>query len=77
MGCSGETAETARTRLIEWQQRNLCDKLYLEMLRLLRLLRRDGGLEQETVIVDSVVVRAQGGGEKSGPSPVDREKSGR
>ena len=71
MGCSGETA---RTRLVEWQRMNLWNRLHLDVLR---LLRRDGDLENDTAIIDAVLVRAQGAGEKSGPSPVDRGKPGR
>lgn len=43
---------------------------------LLRLLRRAGKLDPDLVIVDAVVVRAFGGGEATGPSPVDRRKRG-
>lgn len=71
MGCSGETA---RTQLVDWEEAGVWDRLHLDMLR---LLRRDGELEQETAIVDAVLVRAQGAGERSGPSPVDRGKPGR
>lgn len=70
-GCSGETA---RTRLVEWEAAGVWDRLHLDLLR---LLRRDGELERETAIVDAVPVRAQGAGDKSGPSPVDRGKPGR
>lgn len=70
MGCCGETA---RLRLREWEERGIWARLHLDLLR---LLRRDGQLEHETAIVDSVLVRAHGGGEKTGPSPVDRRKSG-
>lgn len=70
MGCSGETA---RTRLAEWEGRGVWARLHLDLLR---LLRRDGELEHETAVVDSVIVRAHGGGEATGPSPVDRRKPG-
>ena len=70
MGCCGETA---RTRLREWEQAGLWGRIHLDLLR---LLRRDGGLEHDTVIVDSVLVRAHGGGDKTGPNPVDRRKPG-
>lgn len=70
MGCSGETA---RTRLAEWEQAGIWDRVHLDMLR---LLRRDGELEHETAVVDSVIVRARGGGDQTGPSPVDRGKPG-
>jgi transposase len=71
LGCSGETA---RTRLAHWQGLGVWDRLHVDMLG---LLRRDGELEGATAIVDSVQVRAHGGGSKSGPSPVDRRKPGR
>ncbi len=70
----GRSGETARTRLIDWQDAGVWDRLHLDMLR---LLRRDGELERETAIVDAVLVRAHGAGDKSGPSPVDRGKPGR
>ena len=43
---------------------------------LLASLKRAGKLDLDTVIVDGVTVRAFGGGEATGPSPVDRRKSG-
>jgi transposase len=39
-------------------------------------LKRAGELDPGTVIVDGVTARAFGGGEATGPSPVDRRKSG-
>lgn len=41
---------------------------------LLTLLRKAEALELETVVVDSVSVRAFGGGENTGPKPVNRRK---
>lgn len=70
LGCSGETA---RCRLRDWQQAGVWDHLNLDVLR---LLRRDGNLEHQTVIIDSTQVRAFGGGDQTGPSPVDRRKPG-
>jgi transposase len=70
MGCSGETA---RGRLIEWEDLGVWGRVHLDFLR---LLRKDGDLEHDTAIVDSVLVRAHGGGSKTGPSPVDRGKPG-
>jgi hypothetical protein len=43
---------------------------------LLGLLRKAGKLDPDTVIIDGVSVRAFGGGEATGPSPVDRRKKG-
>lgn len=70
LGCCGETA---RTRLQEWEQVGIWDKVHR---RLLTLLRREGQLDTATAIIDSTQVRAFGGGDKAGPSPVDRRKKG-
>ena len=70
MGCSGETA---RTRIRDWEELGIWDAIHLEFLR---LLHRDGELDHDTAIIDSVQVRAVGGGEETGPSPVDRRKPG-
>lgn len=70
MGCCGETA---RSRLEEWQELGIWSRVQMDMLR---LLRKDGKLEHDTAIIDGVLVRAHGGGEKTGPSPVDRRKKG-
>lgn len=70
MGCCGETA---RRRLERWEELGVWDRVHADMLR---LLRRDGKLEHETAIVDGVLVRAHGGGQATGPSPVDRRKKG-
>jgi transposase len=39
-------------------------------------LRKAGKLDPDTAIVDGLTVRAFGGGEATGPSPVDRRKKG-
>lgn len=70
MGCCGETA---RMRLERWEANGVWARVQTDMLR---LLRKDGKLEQDTAIVDGVLVRAHGGGEKTGASPVDRRKRG-
>jgi transposase len=70
LGCSGRTAHR---RLEEWEEMGIWDRLHVHLLK---MLRRAGELEHETVIVDGVLVRAFGGGEATGPSPVDRRKSG-
>lgn len=49
------------------------DRLHVHLLG---LLRKAGELELDTVVVDSVTVRAFGGGEETGPNPVDRRKLG-
>lgn len=70
LGCSGRTAHR---RLQLWEESGIWDRLHLHLLT---LLRRAGELEHETTIIDSVLVRAFGGGEQTGPSPVDRGKRG-
>jgi len=70
LGCSGETA---RTRLQQWQEAGIWQQVH-ELL-LCELKRRDR-LELETAMIDSTQVRAFGGGDRSGPSPVDRGKPG-
>ncbi len=70
MGCSGRTAHR---RLRAWETLGIWDRLHAHLLA---LLRKAGALELETVVVDSVIVRAFGGGENTGPNPVDRRKPG-
>lgn len=70
MGCSGRTAHR---RLRNWEELGIWDRLHADLLR---LLRADGKLDPEVVIVDGATVRAMGGGEDTGPSPVDRRKLG-
>lgn len=70
MGCSGRTAHR---RLRSWEELGVWDRLHADRLR---LLRQADKLDPDTVIVDGVIVRAFGGGEATGPSPVDRRKPG-
>ena len=70
MGCCGETA---RTRLQSWEQSGIWDQLHQ---LLLTMLRQENKLHLETAIVDTTQVRAFGGGDATGPSPVDRRKKG-
>ena len=70
LGCCGETA---RTRLQAWEQAGIWSELHM---MLLTMLRQAGELHAETAIIDSTQVRAFGGGDKTGPSPVDRRKNG-
>lgn len=70
LGCCGETA---RTRLRDWEQLGIWDQVHHVLLT---LLRRKGQLDMHTAIIDSTQVRAFGGGDLSGPSPVDRRKKG-
>jgi len=70
MGCSGRTAHR---RLRVWQETGIWDRLHADLLR---LLKQADKLDPDTVVVDGVIVRAFGGGEATGPSPVDRGKKG-
>lgn len=70
LGCSGRTAHR---RLQLWESLGIWDRLHVHLLG---LLRKAGELELDTVVVDSVTVRAFGGGEETGPNPVDRRKLG-
>jgi transposase len=70
LGCCGMTAHRC---LRLWEEMGVWDRLHADLLR---LLRRAGKLDPDLVIVDSVILRAFGGGEMTGPSPVDRRKKG-
>ena len=70
LGCCGETG---RTRIQAWERAGTWDQIHH---LLLTRLRQENQLHLETVIIDSTHVRAFGGGESSGPSPVDRRKKG-
>jgi hypothetical protein len=70
LGCSGMTAHRCLRR---WEEMGCWDRLHADLLR---LLRQAGKLDPDLVIVDAVLVRAFGGGEWTGPSPVDRRKKG-
>jgi transposase len=70
MGCSGRTAHRFLRR---WEELGCWDRLHADLLR---LLRQADKLDPDLVIVDAVIVRAFGGGELTGPSPVDRRKKG-
>jgi transposase len=70
MGCSGRTAHR---RLRRWEELGIWDRLHADLLC---LLRQADKLDPDLAIVDSVMVRAFGGGEETGPSPVERRKSG-
>jgi len=70
LGCSGRTAHR---RLQLWEESGIWDRLHADLLKLLRAADK---LDPGTVVVDSVILRAFGGGEETGPSPVDRRKLG-
>ena len=70
LGCSGRTAHR---RLRAWEEAGIWDRLHADLLA---ALKRAGKLDLDTVIIDGVTVRAFGGGEATGPSPVDRRRPG-
>ncbi len=70
LGCSGRTAHR---RLRAWEEAGIRDRLHADLLR---LLKEEGKLDTDTLIVGGVTVRAFGGGEATGPSPVDRRRPG-
>jgi transposase len=70
LGCSGRTAHR---RLRAWEEAGVWDRPHADLLA---ALERAGRLDLDTVIVDGVTVRAFGGGEATGPSPVDRRGPG-
>jgi transposase len=70
LGCSGRTAHR---RLRAREEAGIRDRRHAELLG---LLKEAGQLDTDTVIIAGVTVRAFGGGEATGPSPVDRGKSG-
>lgn len=70
LGCSGRTAHR---RLRDWEEAGIWDRVHADLLR---LLRQADKLDPDLVVVDSVMVRAFGGGEQTGPNPVDRRKPG-
>jgi transposase len=70
LGCSGRTAHR---RLRAWEELGIWDRLHADLLR---LLREADKLDPDLVVVGGVTVRAFGGGAGTGPSPVDRGKSG-
>jgi transposase len=70
LGCSGRTAHR---RLGACEEAGIWDRLHADLLR---LLRQSGKLDTDVVVIDGVYVRAFGGGEQTGPSPVDRRKKG-
>jgi hypothetical protein len=69
-GCSDRTI---RRRLKLWAAWGLADKLHAAALRAYDQVI---GLELAEVAVDGCLTKAPCGGEKSGPSPVDRRKGG-
>src|SRR4051794_9960202 len=68
LGCPGPTAPRG---LRIWGEAGIGDRLHAALLA---ALKRAGKLDPDPVIIDGVTVRAFGGGEATGPSPVDRRK---
>jgi hypothetical protein len=56
-----------------WEEAGIRDRLHADLLR---LLREADKLDPDTAIIDGVTPRAFGGGEATGPSPVDRSRKG-
>jgi hypothetical protein len=69
-GCSDRTI---RRRLAEWAELGLAEALHAAALRAYDQII---GLELGDVAVDGCLTKAPGGGERAGPSPVDRRKGG-
>jgi transposase len=70
LGCSGRTAHR---RLRAWEEAGILGRLKADLPG---LLKRADKLDLDTAIIDGVTVRAFGGGEATGPSPVGRRKPG-
>ncbi len=70
LGCAGRTAHR---RL---QRRYACGTWQRLHLHCLTILRKVGFLEAELAVIDSVLVRAFGGGNATDPTRVDRRKIG-
>jgi transposase len=71
MGCG--SGRRCRKRLQEWYEAGVWQGLHA---LLLAELRGADKVDWSRAAVDSSFVRARGGGEKTGPSPVDRRKKG-
>jgi transposase len=70
LGCCGETA---RRRLQAWELAGIWDQVHQLILS---FMNAEGLLHPEIAIIDTAQVRAFGGGDETGPSPVDRRKKG-
>lgn len=71
LGCG--SGMTCLRRLKQWRQRGVFQKVYEVLLSELQGANK---IDWSRAIADSVSGRAPGGGEKTGPSPVDRRKLG-
>ena len=70
LGCSGISAHRYLRR---WEEMGVWNRLHVDLLR---MLRQADQLAPELVIVDAVILRAFGGGDSTGASPVDRGRKG-
>jgi transposase len=70
IGCCGVTAWR---RLRDWQATGVWARLHRELLR---RLNASGQLDWSVGVVDGSHIRALGGGPLTGPSPVDRARTG-
>ena len=71
MGCG--CGMTCWNRLRDWQAAGIWDKIHQVLLA---HLRHADKIDFHRFVVDSTHIRAVGGGEETGPSPVDRRKKG-
>ena len=71
MGCG--CGMTCWNRLRDWQAAGVWDQIHPILLA---NLRQADAIDFERFIVDTGHVRAVGGGEETGPSPVDRSRPG-
>lgn len=71
MGCG--SGMTCWRRLKEWHEAGVWQRLHAVLLE---KLENAGAVDWERAAIDSSSVRAVGGGEATGPSPVDRRKPG-
>lgn len=69
-GCSDRTI---RRRLTQWAEAGIAQQVHALALRAYDLMI---GLELDDVSVDGCITRAPCGGDRAGPSPVDRRKGG-
>lgn len=70
LGCSGRTAHR---RLRAREEAEIWDRVHADLLR---LLRKADKLDPSVAVVDTVIVRAFGAGEGTGPNPTDRRRPG-
>lgn len=64
---------TIRRRLAEWSAAGVAHAVHAAALRAYELII---GVQQDDILVDGCITKAPCGGDKAGPSPVDRGKQG-